>query len=360
MTLNLRRLVVLLLAALLTLAASPALAAGPPAYPPGMPLPPGSARGLSVNNPAPLRVDARTGKVLNLPSQAGHPASGTGATTVYPPGSPGPLNYRFGGSTEFQGAGIYNLYWGAFPSGYQSGVQGFESNLQAQNGRWQYDFRGLMTQYYDNWGAGNYYINPYLYVSANAVDNNPMVNGCSDPWFARCVTGDQITTELRNWANANGYSMGAGSIFVMHIGPGIGVDGNFLHQWCGVHGYAGQFTYIIIPDQAQNSPVVNGSYGTCDAQQRPITGNHTQGTNGDFEATANVFSHELDETYSDPYINAWIASNGGEIGDLCQWLFGTKEGSSGGYYTIRANGQPYYVQTEYSNRDGGCINALPS
>jgi hypothetical protein len=60
------------------------------------------------------------------------------------------------------------------------------------------------------------------------------------------------------------------------------------------------------------------------------------------DSVANVASHEIYETITDPQLNAWFDSSGAEIGDKCAWYFGsTKVGA-------------YSVQTEWSNSAKAC------
>ena len=86
---------------------------------------------------------------------------------------------------------------------------------------------------------------------------------------------------------------------------------------------------------------------------------------------ADDLSHELSETITDPLINAWYASNGLEVGDLCEAYaarvniskglsplayapaFGTP--STGVLYDQVINGDQYYNQTEFSNSANKCL-----
>jgi hypothetical protein len=57
-----------------------------------------------------------------------------------------------------------------------------------------------------------------------------------------------------------------------------------------------------------------------------------------------VTSHEIREAATDPDLNAWFDSQGYEADDKCAWhnLYRTTQGG-------------FYVQPEYSNKDGGCV-----
>jgi hypothetical protein len=61
------------------------------------------------------------------------------------------------------------------------------------------------------------------------------------------------------------------------------------------------------------------------------------------------------ETVTDPSVGkgnyAWVDSSGSEIGDKCNVTFGPTDASGADLY---ANGHPYIVQQEWSNKISGC------
>jgi hypothetical protein len=85
------------------------------------------------------------------------------------------------------------------------------------------------------------------------------------------------------------------------------------------------------------------------------------GPNGDdADPTINVISHEHNEAITDPTLNAWRTSLGGEIADKCDDNFGPLLGSTafGEYNQVIGTGK-YYLQQEWSNAAnggaGGCV-----
>ena len=71
------------------------------------------------------------------------------------------------------------------------------------------------------------------------------------------------------------------------------------------------------------------------------------------DSTANVISHELIETITDPDGNAWwnnvsLPLFGAEIGDEC-------ENATFGYGSVSINRKSYEIQPEYSNLFHGCV-----
>ena len=82
------------------------------------------------------------------------------------------------------------------------------------------------------------------------------------------------------------------------------------------------------------------------------------GQSAGLAALANVTSHELSETITDPRNGGWYDSSGAENGDKCAWTFNGTE--------TFANGSSWKVQGNWSNAandngatgyaNGGCIN----
>jgi hypothetical protein len=61
-----------------------------------------------------------------------------------------------------------------------------------------------------------------------------------------------------------------------------------------------------------------------------------------------VVAHELEETVTDPQLNAWYSTNGNENGDKCAWTWGaTIEQSNGGYSNINIDGTNYLIQQNF-------------
>ena len=64
-------------------------------------------------------------------------------------------------------------------------------------------------------------------------------------------------------------------------------------------------------------------------------------------ATANVLSHEMFETITDPDGQGWRRPNdSSEVADICRYYL----------YPDNLNGNTYVLQSEYSNLAHGCVN----
>jgi hypothetical protein len=76
----------------------------------------------------------------------------------------------------------------------------------------------------------------------------------------------------------------------------------------------------------------------------------TVGPNGNagVDGMISVIAHELEETNTDPDLNAWYDSSGNEDADKCAWTFGShqSQASNGAYYNMTLNGRNFLVQRE--------------
>ena len=89
-----------------------------------------------------------------------------------------------------------------------------------------------------------------------------------------------------------------------------------------------------------------------------------QSPNGnDADPALDSVSHEHIEMITDPYGSAWFdnTSDGNEIADKCP-VYGAPLGvTPTGEYNQTINTHPYWLQEEWSNRAGGCVqrNTFP-
>ena len=60
---------------------------------------------------------------------------------------------------------------------------------------------------------------------------------------------------------------------------------------------------------------------------------------------ASIIAHELEETVTDPDLNAWYDSRGAENADKCAWTFGaTHTASNGSLYNMTLGSREYLIQ----------------
>jgi hypothetical protein len=66
-------------------------------------------------------------------------------------------------------------------------------------------------------------------------------------------------------------------------------------------------------------------------------------------------AHELSESATDPYLDAWVNPDGTENGDLCVYTYGSnlKLLPNGSLYNVRFGGRPWLIQRIWVNARGG-------
>lgn len=133
-------------------------------------------------------------------------------------------------------------------------------------------------------------------------------------------------------------------IYFVLTSSDVAETSGFCSQYCGWHTYG-----TILSANIKYAFVGNADrcLSACAAQ--------TVGPNGNagVDGMTSVIAHELEETNTDPNLNAWYDANGAEDADKCAWTFGSnqKKSSSGAYYNMTLIGQTgnyrnYLVQRE--------------
>jgi hypothetical protein len=119
----------------------------------------------------------------------------------------------------------------------------------------------------------------------------------------------------------------------------------FLTSYCGWHTHA-----TIGGADIKYSFVGNpGTNGACSAQTS-VSPNNNVGA----DAMASVVTHELEETATDPDLNAWWDQRGYENADKCAWTFGTTyKVSNGSVANLTLGGLNFLIQRNWVNASGG-------
>lgn len=97
-----------------------------------------------------------------------------------------------------------------------------------------------------------------------------------------------------------------------------------------------------------------GSEGTFGTLESP-------NSNPDGDTVINPTSHEVSEAITDPDTSTgWYDASGFEIGDECNFVYGTTSGTAGHLFNQTINGHHYLTQEEFSNKDfaitiAGCV-----
>lgn len=119
----------------------------------------------------------------------------------------------------------------------------------------------------------------------------------------------------------------------------------FLTSYCGWHTHATiggtDVKYSFVGDPGTNS--------ACNTQTT-VSPNGNVGA----DAMASVIAHELEETSTDPDLNAWYDTRGYENADKCAWTFGTAYTvANGSKANMKLGARDFYIQRNWLNANGG-------
>ncbi len=263
-------------------------------------------------------------------------------------GHGGASNLVYNGGPVMHSDANYTIYWE--PSGhgtsstYKGIINGYFANVAAASGATTNDY-SITRQYYD--GAGNI---AYQATSGGSyTDTTPYPSlGCASTSAGPCINDSQLQTEVARVVAAKGWPRGLGAEYFVYFPPGVTTCTSVASYecsgtvYCAYHSSVGSGASTIL---YANMPY-DGVSG-CDSGQHP---------NRDAaDAELNVTSHENIETITDPLGTAWYDASGQEIGDKCNFNFGSPLGGpAGAEYNEQIASGNYYLQTEWSNAVSGC------
>ncbi|HET9789728.1 MAG TPA: hypothetical protein VFR08_00340 [Candidatus Angelobacter sp.] len=130
-----------------------------------------------------------------------------------------------------------------------------------------------------------------------------------------------------------------------------GTTQRFCNNYCGWHTHANMFSTDIKFAFVGNA---DRCIGSCAVTNFSVSPNNNPGA----DAMASVVAHELDETVTDPDINAWVdfLSDGSafENGDRCAYTYGnTFSAGNGSVANVSLGGLNFLIQENWVNDGGG-------
>jgi hypothetical protein len=158
------------------------------------------------------------------------------------------------------------------------------------------------------------------------------------------LTDGNIWTLVTNALSGGKLPVDPNGVYFVLTAPYV-TESSFLSQYCGWH-TAGSYNNTSIKYAFVGNAA--GSLGSCAEQ--------STGPNGDPEADAmvSVIAHELEESATDPLLNAWYDSSGQENADKCVWTFGsTYTVPNGSQANMTIGPRDYLIQRNWVNAGGG-------
>ena len=153
---------------------------------------------------------------------------------------------------------------------------------------------------------------------------------------------------------SNGFAVDPNGIYFVLTAPGVTATSGFLTAYCGWHNYnvynGVNVKYSFVGDAK------GPSLGSCSVQTAGSPNNDPS-----VDAMISVLAHELEETVSDPQLNAWYDSSGEENADKCAWTFGTTYTVANGSQAnmalptngLPANQRNFLIQRNWVNSGAG-------
>jgi Phosphate-induced protein 1 conserved region len=278
-------------------------------------------------------------------SAAGKRGSGTG------------ISYH-GGPVLRDSTNVVAIYWAAAPIYIGGPTAGSWStnSTSADNSLVGHFMRNIGgTPYYNinstyTNSAGAKIVNKVKYTGYWANNTN-----APSPTSTATISDAQMIAMLQSGFNSGQLAYDANTLYVIFTAGKANLGGGFGTQYCGYHtngtvtigGVAKKALYSAMPyDYAYPSACTNG----------------TASPNGDPGADneVSVLAHEIEETTTDPFGNAWYDTRGYENADKCAWNFGATYASGGGVANMNIGGKHFLVQQNWVNSgSGGCKLAWP-
>jgi hypothetical protein len=246
------------------------------------------------------------------------------------------INYN-GGPVKRNGVNIYYIWYGNWNQ--DSTANSILTDLASNVGGSPYF--AINTTYGDTIGGVQ---NLVTYAGATS-DSGSLGTSLSD---------SSIWTLVSNALTSKTLPVDPNGVYFVLTAPYVAETSGFLTQYCGWHTSA-DFGSTSISYAFVGNPAA--SMGACSIQ--------STSPNGDAEADAmaSVISHELEESTTDPQLNAWYDSSGNENADKCVWTFGAEYTvANGSHANMKLGLRDYLIQQNWVNAGGGycALSYVPS
>ncbi|OZJ04928.1 hypothetical protein BZG36_02656 [Bifiguratus adelaidae] len=240
-----------------------------------------------------------------------------------------PISYH-GGPIMSGTVNTYIIYYGSWSTNQKSIINAFTTGIGATT------WFNIEKTYHDN--SGHTCSGP-VNLGGTVVDNYSQGKSLSDNSLPSIVSH----------AIANGLPTDPNGVYMLVTSGDVSETSGFCTQYCGFHTSGtingANLTYAFSGDATSCT-------SACIAPE-----NQSSSPNGDIgvDGLISVYAHELVETISDPYGNAWYDVQGQENADKCAWTFGTEStASNGSKYNIAFGGRQYLIQRNWDAATQKC------
>ena len=203
--------------------------------------------------------------------------------------------------------------------------------------------QAILTNLAQSIGGSPYFnINTTYYNGSSVKVSNSvaLTSSANDNYSRGTALADadiQAIVAAQNPTDTNG-------VYFVLTTPDVNETSGFCTQYCGWHTHGAingldiKYSFVGDPERCpaactNGTPAPNGSVGA--------------------DGMASIISHELEETVTDPDLNAWYDTRGAENADKCAWTFGTTYSNGAGTANMNLGGRDYLIQQNWVNAAGG-------
>jgi phosphate-induced protein 1 len=207
----------------------------------------------------------------------------------------------------------------------------------------------ILENFARNIGGSPYFnINTTYYNGSHVnVTNGVNYGGSTTDNYSRgtSLSDAAIQGIVMDAINSNRLPKDPNGVYFVLTSADVDETSGFCTVYCAWHTYGTilgtdiKYSFVGNPDRCLSG---------CAAQ--------TIGPNGNAGADgmASLIAHELEESVTDPDLNAWYDQRGNENADKCAWTFGpVYKTSNGAYANMLLGGKDYLIQRNWVNASGG-------
>ena len=208
----------------------------------------------------------------------------------------------------------------------------------------------ILTDLADNLGGSPYFEINELYddSSGGRVTGSVRLAGSTTDNYSQGTSLGNTWAVVQSALSGARLPVDANGVYFVLTSPDVTQSG-FCTSFCGWHSYGSysgtnNIKFAFIGDAASQCPYACISYHNI-----PSSPNGNPGADG----MVSIIAHELEETATDPLVNAWVDSND-ENADRCAWTFGaTYTLGNGSKANMRIGGRDYLIQRNWVNEGSG-------
>ena len=290
--------------------------------------------GMSIQNPeAPAQSPSALAPKTGMPVQ-GAGALGTGLFSQAPVGEAVVTGngISYNGGPVIGNPTAYFIWYGNWDGDTSLQIlPQFISDLSTTT------YANINTTYSDNFG--------------NTVSDLVLMHNQTFDFYSQgsALPNGGVAAVVSNALNNGSLPVDSNGVYFVLTSPDV-TEPTFCHPFCGYHS-----DEFVLGSDIKFAFVGNPSTQCASFCTASSNLSASPNNNPGADAMANVMTHELNESATDPDLNAWFRGNTeGEVGDLCNFMFGPESTlANGSRADFSVGGRSYLIQENWLNANGG-------